>query len=527
MRFGSPGVIALDLVSNRLRLLHGSVSAAALKVYTFVAEDFFTANAENVAQQLGTVLRREGVRSSAAACVLSGPEVVHRVLEFPPMPLKELGPVVGREIRLLGETAGKEVGFDWEVIEESQGGNLEQVRVLVAIAPKSQVDATVGMLRACRLKPVLVTTTPLSLLRSLKFIRGEALGLHVVLYLGREQGYLLGLRHGAWGFLREFSARSGDTAEADLLEEAAREASRAPLYFGQRHREEHKISFLLGGEHRLEALKARLEQELGAEAEIVRPGRGVDLTPLKERGAAFRESFPMFLVALGLVAASAEPGINLGPQAPRRALIPRPQFDVSFLQRPVWLFLGFFVLLGVQWFLDSSEAKYRRLLENRVALYAEWIPAAQGAEGSRGLHENEKLLGRALGESRAPDVSWVTLFKWLSRLVPPDLVLQAVSLRTDQGKWQAQVDGEVVATDLYSAQAAFNRFYQAFKGSPRVEGVELLPLRMSTFTELAPPAVNVAQTSAEGAGAEKGEAARKEIKKTKIGFELRAYWSGK
>lgn len=527
MPFGTSGIIALDLTSGRLRLLHGAVSGASLRVYNFAAEDLFTTNAENVAHQLGATLQRAGIRSSAAAVVLSGPEVVHRVLEFPPMSLKELEPVVAREIRLLGETAGKDVVFDWELIGESQEGSLERLRVLVAIAPKSQVDATVETLKACRLKPVLVTTIPLSLLRALKFIGGEAVGFRVVLYLGTEQGYLLGLRHGAWGFLREFSGRSKDSEGEGFLEEATREASRAFLYFGQRHREEQKIAFLLGGEQRLDALKVRVQQELGADAEVVRPGHFVDLTPLKQRAGAFRDSFPGFLVTLGLVAASAQSGINLAPKALRRVVRFRPQFDLTFFQRPAWLFLAFLLLIGVQWFLNLSEAKYRKLLEDRVALYAQWVPAGQRAEEGRGLHENERLLARALGESRAADTSWATLFKWLSRLVPPDLVLQSVSLRSDQGKWQAQLRGEVIAPDFYSAQAAFNRFYRALKDSSQVEAVDLLPLRISTVTELAPVAVNIAQTSAEGAGAEKGEAARREVKKTKVEFELRARWSGK
>lgn len=525
MRFGGSGLVALELDSNRLRLVHGSASAASVRIHNFAVEELLTPNAENVAQQIGLLLRRTGVRASGAAFVLSGPEVVHRVLEFPPMPLRELDRVVGREIRLLGEIAGKEVVFDWEVIEESQGGNLEKLRVLVAIAPRSQVDATVELLGSCRLKPALLTTAPLSLLRSLKYARAESSALRAVLYLGQEQGCLLGLRHGAWGFLREFSSRTGAAGSAGLLDEAAREAGRAAMYFGQRHGEENTIGFLLGGAHGLDALEARLKQELGANAAIARPGRGVDLTPLKARAATFRKSFPAFLICLGLIAASAHAGINLAPKAARRVMIRRPQLDFSVFQRPIWLAVAFLLVVGAQWYLGSSEATYRKLLEERVALYAQWIPAAQGAQESRELYENQKLLERALGAGRGVEISWVPLFKWLSRAVPPDLVLEAMSLSADQGKWQARVSGEVVAPDLYSAQAAFNRFYEAFKDSPRVSGVELSPLRVSNVTEALPVAAATVQTRAREEEPERGEAARREIKKTKVAFELRAHWS--
>jgi Tfp pilus assembly PilM family ATPase len=525
MPFGSSGIIALDLTSKRLRLLHAVVSGASLSVYHFAAENLFAARPENVADQLGTLLRRAGIRSAAAAVALSGPEVVHRVLEFPSMPVKELGPVVAREMRLLGDSGEKEVAFDWEVIEESQGGSLDRLRIVVAVAPRSQTEATLETLRACRLKPALFTTIPLSLLRSLKFIGGEALGFQVVLYLGAEQGYLLGLRHGAWGFLREFSSRAEDMAGEGILEEATREASRAFVYFGQGQREEQKVVFLLGGDRRLDALKLRVQQELGAQAEVVRPGHSVDLTPLKERAGVFRDAFPSFLVTLGLVAASAHPGINLAPTAARRALRFRPQWDLAFFQRPAWLVLAFLVVVGVQWLLNASVAKQSKLLEDRVVLYAEWMPVARLAEESRSLHENEKILAGVLGEVSVADASWVSRFKWLSHVVSPGLLLQSVSLKNDQGKWQARFQGEVVAVDLYSAQAAFNRFYRALKDSPRIEAIDLLPLRVSTVAEPGP--VRVAATAAEGSDARTGEAESQEIKRTKVEFELRATWSGR
>ena len=527
MIFGSAGIIAVDLDSNQLRLIHGSVSGPSLKVYDFAAQELFTANPENVAQQLEILLRPWRVGASSAALVLSGPEVVHRVLEFPPIPLKELGAVVGREIRHLGEIGGKELVFDWEVIEEAQAGNLEQMRVLVALAPKSQVDATLELLRRCRLKPALITTTPISLLRSLKYIRGERAGLEVALYLGRQQGYLLGLRHGAWSFLREFSSRSSEAEGEGLLEEAVREARRALRYYGQRQRGEQKITFVLGGENRLEALSVRLQRELGVAAEIARPAGSLDLDSLGKRASSFREAFPAFLSAIGLIAASAQRGINLAPKVSRKAVARQLDFDISFFQRPVWLLALFLLLVGVQGTLAWSESKYRRLLEERISLYAQWIPVAQAAEDSRALHENEKLLHGALGENPLADTSWVVLFKTFSRLVPPDLVLHALSVRRDQGKWQVALKGEVISVDLYSAQVAFHRFYQSLKSSRGLEGIELLPLHVSTVTETAPASAKVVAANAKAAESEKVEAPTTEIKKTKLQFELRANLSGK
>ncbi|MFQ5918252.1 MAG: hypothetical protein ACE5I0_10630, partial [Candidatus Binatia bacterium] len=96
MAFGRTGVLGIEVGSSRLRVVRGAVSGASLRVYDFAAEDIFVANPENVAQQLETVISRRGFRSCPAALSLSGPGVVHRLLEFPIMPPKELGVVVER-----------------------------------------------------------------------------------------------------------------------------------------------------------------------------------------------------------------------------------------------------------------------------------------------------------------------------------------------------------------------------------------------------------------------------------------------
>ncbi|MCZ6563937.1 MAG: hypothetical protein O6948_13610, partial [Deltaproteobacteria bacterium] len=72
--------------------------------------------------------------------------------------------------------------------------------------------------------------------------------------------------------------------------------------------------------------------------------------------------------------------------------------------------------------------------------------------------------------------SWVDIFKTLSGLVPPGLVLHSLSVRKDKGDWFIVLKGEVVATDGYTAQVAFNRFYRGLKSCLHMEKIELLPL---------------------------------------------------
>ena len=528
MAFGASGVLAIEMGSRQLHLIQGAVSGPRLGVEDFVVEELLVSNPESTAQQLETLIVRNSLGSSSAALALSGPGVVHRVLDLPSMPLRELGLVVGREMRAVVGPGEKDTVFDWEVIEENESGNLKQLRVLVAIAPRSQVDGTLQLLERCHLKPALLTTTPISLLRSLKFVLGGERGLRLVLYMGGQQGYLLGVKDGVWSFYREFSSRPSERKEdAFLLEEALREANRALLYYRQRYPGEGEITFLLGGENGLEDLKARLQREIGVEGEVVRPGPALDLAPLGERSNVFRDIFPSFLIPLGLVAATAvQPGINLAPKPARRSVIRVPKIDFSSLNRPATPVILLLFFLGVQLILVRMESHYQRRLEDRTALYAQWLPAIQAAEQGRTLHDNEKLLAQSLGSSRIGETSWVVLFKVLSRLAPPDLILQSMILKRDEGDWLITLKGQVVSLDSYTAQAAFNRFYQGLKNSPYLEEIELLPLEISTFTEKVegpmtkkpgvPGTVATGQTGAD----------QVKVKKTKVQFEVRSHLRG-
>lgn len=525
MALGASGVLAVEFGSNQLRLIHGALSGDSLNIYDFAAEEILLSNSENAPQQLTLLVERKKLRSCPVALTLSGPGVVHRLLDFPSMPVSELAVVVEREMRLVGGVGSDEVVFDWEVIEERDSGNLKEMRVLVAIAPKSQVDGAQELLNHCRLKPAVFTTPPVSLLRSLRFVQGEGKGLHAVLHVLGQQGYLLGVKDGAWSFYREFSSRTAEQGRDTLFEEAVREANRALLYHRQRDREGGEMGLLLGGDKGLEELQVRLQRETGIHGEIVRPGPAVDLSPLAERADMFRALFPSFLIPLGLVVAAYLPvGINLVPRTARKPVSRRPNIDLSFLQRPGLALVLLLLFLGIHMILAFTERYYQRLLSERNTLYAQWAPAIQAAEESRLLRENEKLLAQALGSTRIGETSWTVLFKAVSRLAPSDLLLTSMSAQRDgdKGAWLVTLKGEVVSPDSYAAQATFNRFYQGLKGSPHFERVELLPLNISTLTERTESQAAKQPTPAPTETATQSRPQGAEIKKTKVQFEVRA-----
>ncbi len=523
MLFGTSGVLGIDLGPHHLRVLQGALAGQSLKVYDFAQEEVLLSSPENIAQQLERLVERKKLRASPAALILSGPGVVHRLLDFPPMPLNELAVVVEREMRAVGGL-GEDSAFDWEVIEEGETGGIKQIRVLVAIAPKAQVDEAQRLLDQCRLKPALFTTAPIALLRSLRFVQSETTGFQAILYLGGEQGYLVGARNGVWSFYREFFARGPDKGGEGLLDEAMREANRVLLYHGQRYGEKGGMTFLLGGEKMLEELRTRLHRETGIESDVSQAGPGLDLTPLGEKEPIFQNLFPSFMIPLGLVAGSSvERGINLVPKKLRKKVSRRISLNLPSLGRPALVLVVIAALFGIHLFLDRVEGRYQRLLKDRTTLYAQWLPAIRAAEESRALREREKLVVLSLGSRRIGEPEWVALFKTLSRIAPPDLALQSMTIERDKGKWRIVLKGEVASPDTYMAQAAFNRFYQGLKRSPYLEEIELLPLNVVRLKEkTVGPGKQAPDVPPPGKGGEV-KSGELETQRTKVEFEVRGY----
>ncbi len=516
-----PGVLGIEMGVEHLRLVHGTNAGKVLRLHDFESEESLTANPENVAQQLEVLVARKGYRSWPVALSLSGPGVVHRLLDFPFMPLNELAVVVQREMRSF--EGGEEVTIDWEVTDEVVSGDLKQLRVLVALAPRSQVDEARQLLDRCHLKPALITTAPTSLLRALKLVEGGTKGLRVFLFLGSQEGYLLGAMNGVWSFYREFSSGGSEGEIHHYVGEAMKEAHRALLYHRQHFSDGGGLNFLLAGERGLEELKARLKNEMDSEGEIVRPGPSLDFTALKERAQFFQDEFPRFIIPLGLVAATnVKRGINLIPEIARASVRNWPTVNLSFLKQPVSMMMIVLILTAFHFYLVRAERHYRDLLSYRKALYAQWLPAIEVAKKGRALHENQRLLSESLSvnQMNEPPPPWVKLFKTLSRLAPPDLIFTTLSVGRNNGQWQINLKGEVVSSEAYDAQLAFSDFYRSLKGSLGLEEIELLPLKMSTLKETGPVSGET-EPDMPPRGEVPPGGQRTEMEKTKIQFEVR------
>lgn len=518
--FQSPEILGVYLGSKGLLVVRGSASDSGFTVTDFVHDEILVRHAETVTQQLRGLIESRRLRSSLAAFGLSGPQVLHRLLELPPIPIKELGPIVAREMRAAGAMEAEEVVFDWELVERGDKAAAKGVRVLAAIAPRSQVEQILEMAAQCLLRATLVTTVPIALLRSLRFLNDGANGVKAVIYMGQREGHLLGVENGSWGFHRDFSSRVAEGGDSKLDDEALREANRAILYSRQRYGDKAEMGFLVSGETGVKEVQQRLQRELGARAEVVRPAGNLDLTSLGGRAAAFRDDFPQWIIPLGLAAAATRRGINLLPEkTARRPVTWRPSIKLPAMDRPLLPIVVLGALLVAHFLLVRSERYYRRLLGERVALYAQWLPVTRAAEESRELRENERLFAQHLDRDHFGDTRWALLFKVLSRIAPSELTLQSMTLQRESEKWLVTIKGEVVSLDPYAGQTAFNRFYQGLKVSSYFERVDLGPPVVSTVSQRIEGA---AKTGPSGDADEKAADSR-EVKKTKIAFEIRAY----
>src|SRR5688572_4901163 len=102
MVFASSGILGIEFTRRQFRLVRATLVGERLVIHDFAVEETFLSGPENTAQQLADLIKRKRAIAAPAAFSLAGPGVVHRLLDFPPMPLRELGVVVEREMRVVG-----------------------------------------------------------------------------------------------------------------------------------------------------------------------------------------------------------------------------------------------------------------------------------------------------------------------------------------------------------------------------------------------------------------------------------------
>jgi len=471
--FRSDTIIGMEITSSQIILLEADTSEQPIRVLNFVLIDLFSLHEDNIAQQIKGILEKGWFKGKNANIAISHPSVIHRLITLPSMPREEMGMIIGREVKSYPD----EVVFDWQIIREVEEKGIKKREVLIAIAPSSEVNHQRSLVQSSGLRCGVLTTIPLALLSSLKFIRDGEKGAVAFLHLGMERGHLLFAREGKWCFSREFAHEGKGFSEEQVLSEVKRSIH----YFKQHFRGEELERIITGGKvkEELDTIRGNLEENLEVKTEIFDPTHGLDLSLVKGRSKEWEKVLPNLAIVLGLVGQYPRDAvINLIPPKIKRR-------EKEFKKRAVAGSLAAVILLGfaiTYGGLSQSLKSRNDILRQKEAALKKiqpFLDKARISEEKRNRYD-KSLSFLDLKKKRAP---WVKALRILSLIVPDKMVFQSLKAERIEDGWQLNIKVEVVAADSYTVQKNFNQFYSQFRYSPIFSNIELMPLNIIRFKE--------------------------------------------
>jgi len=491
--------IGLEITSSQIRLVEADISSWPVRVLNLALIDLFSPHEDNIVQQIKGVLERGQFKGKKVNIVLSHPAIIHRLISLPPIPEEEIGVIVEREVRGEKPHIEKPV-FDWQVVGEVEEKGVRKKEVLLVIAPSAEVNQKISLVENAGLRCGILTTVPLALLSSLKFIKDGEKGVVAFLYLGTERGYLLFVREGKWCFSREFPIDGEGFGEERVLSEMKRSVH----YFKQLFRDEDLERIIIGGEGEedWQLVKEKLEDSLGVRVEVFDPHYGLDLAPIKGRVKEWEKVLPRLAIILGLVGQYPEDAvINLiPPQVKRRGKELKRRAMVGSLAAMILLGL----LAGYGGLSQRLNAQ-AEILQQRKAVLREFQPLLEKATV---WEEKKRLYDRSLSFlNDKKSFPWWEMFQYFSIIVPDGMVFHSLEAGRIEGGWEVTIKGETMAFDSFTVQGIFNQFYSRFKSNPIFSHIELMPMSVTRLKE-----------EAEGAGS--GSSSGKN-EKSKAEFEIK------
>ena len=447
--------LGLEITSSQIRLVEADTSRWPIKVLNFAFLDLLSSHEDNIAQQIRGTLDRGWFKTNKINLALFHSSVIHRLLTLPPMPAGEIRAVLKREVEEI-KLYPNEVVFDWRVISEVEEEGTKKNEILVVIAPLSEVDRQRSLVESSGLKCSVLTTVPLTLLSSLRFVDDGEKEAIALLYLNMKVGCLLFVREGKWCFSRQFPIEGKESILSEV--------KRSVHYFKQRFRGEDIDRVIISrdrGED-LDRVMENLREALGVEVSIFDPVLGLDLNLLGGRHKEWEQASPGLAVILGLLGESLkEPLINLVPARFKKGK--RRLHEVLLALAVVFVLVTGYA--GLSWHTESIKATLRqkeaileeaRSKERQKDLYNKYFSFLQEAEHSR--------------------YKWVEAFRFLSLTVTDGMVFHSLKAERMRGGLYLSINGEVMAADAFTAQEIFNRFYSRFKSSPLFSNIELMPI---------------------------------------------------
>lgn len=401
---------------------------------------------------------REAMHSSGrwrkrlmANAAITGPATEYDIIPLPLMSKKELRAVVGREIK---KTTGWV--YAYQVIDITETGETKKLQVMIGSALETELKGLWRDVEKVGLVPRLLTTPPIALKEALSLAEGFK---RVALIHFGVQGWNLVITRGDGFFFR------ANPQEPDLQPDlVVREIERTLIHYKQSTRGQSIERIFLSGEPQLVAMMGeQLEGRLPVQAELFRPSESLDITPLGERTAEFREALPSLALVLGL--ALIRPSRDTLSLLPSEVKVQQRESRKQLVKRSTVAALVSLLALGHLVFAYRISTT-QRLLKDRQETVQRLQPLVREVSEVNKARELYQTVSPFLDDASRRGPTWLPLFQELSLAVPNEVVLQSLKITATKDGWQLVLQGVASGSDSSIAMAAFNRFYARLNESP-------------------------------------------------------------
>ncbi len=420
---------------------------------------------QKIAAALKEWLRGMDLRHSAFAVTFNGPEAGARIVTAPPMPRQELGEALKLEVKKYFAFAAESAVLDFESCGETMEKGVLKQRVFVAAAEGKAVDEILALLKNAMIQPDSLVPVPCALQKlgecfgpkdetirclveigechtEFVILRGSRLAFtHKIPVTGRDftqaMTAVLGSDLGKTGLSLEEAEtikrevgippeNEGGMIRATIssaqvlamlrrpLEQLVEEIDRCLSYY-QEETDGGKVDslFLFGRGAFLKGLCQSLSAGLGIEVKI---GNPLEIFGIKSSGLKADQDFSPFAPALG-AALSCGKGVNLLP--------PEIKYKTRHTFKRTLIRSGMAAGILLLAFLYIGMTIQARNFQKRIEAARQEIASIQA-------DMPEIRMRIAAHNRRAAEPYWEDIFKEISHLVPPGVVL--TELRMTDGK---------------------------------------------------------------------------------------------
>lgn len=469
--------LGIEITSSQIKLVEADASVQPARILDFALVDILSPHPDNIAQQLKAIVDGKGFKTREANIAISHPSIIHRLTSLPPMPKEEMETIMCREVEQVKHFP-EEATFDWQITNEVEEEGVMKKEILIAIAPSEVVNQKISMVEGAGLNCNLLTTIPLTLLNTLKFIKDGGKGTVAFLYLGIDRGYLIFAREGRWSFSREFSKGEDGFSEQHV----SSEVKRSLLYLKKQFRGEETDKLIISGElgEDMHIIKEGLRENLSLNVEELDPTYGLDLTLVKGRIRDWESLFPGLAITLNL--ALQYPNDNVIDLIPLQVKKRKREFKRRVLLRvaSAIILLGLIVSYGG---LHHSLSAHNKILRQNKVVLKELQPILEKAEESENRRDRYNKSLAFLEDLSTRPTHWARALQQLSLIVSDEMVFHSLGAKRVGDEWQITIKGEIVAPDSFTLQKSFNLFYSPIKSSTTFSQVELIPMNIIQLRE--------------------------------------------